>query len=421
MSGMTNNPFSNLLLFQNLPEETIQEICRYSILHDYAENAVLILEGQPVEHFFILLSGTVEIVKALDSDSEHHLALRYAGDTLGEMNLFAQKQIHSASARALGVVRAAQIAMEDMETLISKNPQIARRLFQIISLRMRNSEGQLIQDLRQRNQSLQQALDELKAAQAQLVAQEKLEHELAMAHDIQRSLLPKEIPSLPGWQVNAVWEPARAVSGDFYDFFFFPDGRFGLIVGDVTGKGVPAALVMATTRSVLHAVTSTVSHTQIISPGEILAQVNNILCPDMPRFMFVTCLLAIIDLQTGSLVVANAGHVLPTRITVQDAQELRVVGFPLGMMPDQAYESVSSQLFPGESIFCLSDGLVEAHNPQGEMYGSPRLKQQLDTVRQQLPLDGQALIGQLMEELHAFTGDSWEQEDDLTFVTLTRL
>jgi serine phosphatase RsbU (regulator of sigma subunit) len=242
-----------------------------------------------------------------------------------------------------------------------------------------------------------------------------------MARDIQRSLLPKETPAIPGWQITAVWEPARSVSGDFYDFIPFPHGQLGLVVGDVTGKGVPAALVMATTRSVLHAVTSTIPDTQRISPGEILAQVNNILCLDMPKFMFVTCLLVIIDLEKGCLAAANAGHVLPIRITAESIQELRTVGFPLCMIPDQAYESVKAQIQPGESIFFLSDGLVEAHDPHGAMFGSPRLMDQLDLVRGSVPFDGQALIDRLMVELHAFTGEGWEQEDDLTFVTLARL
>lgn len=405
----------------DLPDQSLEELQHHARVHDYPDQFILIREGQRVEYFFILLTGTVEIIKALDSSSEHRLALRQAGDTLGEMNLYAQEQIHSASVRALGQVQVAQISMQDMESLISKNPTIAFNLFRIISQRMRSSEGQLVQDLRLRNDSLQKALDDLHAAQEKLIAQEKLEHELTMAHNIQRSLLPKETPSLPGWQITAVWEPARAVSGDFYDFISFPNGSLGLVVGDVTGKGVPAALVMATTRSVIHAVTSSISGTGQVAPGDILRQVNNILCSDMPKFMFVTCLLVIIDPQTGALSVANAGHVLPTQITAQKIQELRAVGFPLGIMPDQDYETVTAQVQPGESLFFLSDGLVESHNPNGEMFGSSRLNHHLDQARQVIPLDGQALIDQLMSELHSFAGEGWEQEDDLTFVTLARL
>ena len=417
---MTPNPISSLQLFHDLPASSLAQVNAYASLFEYKDGDILFNEGQPVEHIHIILHGTVEIYKSLAPGHEQHIAFRNQGDTIGEINLFDAQGVRSASVRAVSPVQIVQINLGDMESLISKNPQIAHRLFAIISQRLRDSESHLVQDLRSRNQALHQALIDLQAAQDQLVAQEKLEHELAMARTIQQNLLPKTTPSIPGWQINAVWEPAHAVSGDFYDFIAFPDGKLGLIVGDVTGKGVPAALVMATTHSVLRAVTGSIEKTYPDSPGEILTRVNNILCQDMPKFMFVTCLLMIVNPQDGSLTVANAGHVLPIHITSQDIHEIRAIGLPLGLIPDQNYDSVSSQLKPGESLFFLSDGLVEAHDPHGEMYGSNRLIEQLTLCCDTPAFDGQKLINQLLQELHAFTGEGWEQEDDLTFVTLAR-
>ena len=146
------------------------------------------------------------------------------------------------------------------------------------------------------------------ARQQQIEARqrERLEQEMRVARIIQETLLPKQLPKLDGWQVAAHWQPARAVGGDFYDFFYFPDGKLGLSAGDVTDKGVPAALVMATTRSVLRAASERFS-----SPGKILAQANEMLCPDIPANMFVTCLYLILDPASGMLTIANAGHNLP--------------------------------------------------------------------------------------------------------------
>jgi serine phosphatase RsbU (regulator of sigma subunit) len=417
---MHSNPLASLPLFQDLPEAATEALFYHSRMGEFAAGTILFCEGEPVECIHILLEGTVEIIKAIGSGHEQRIALRHAGDSLGEMSLYAPGQVRSASGRALGPVRSVQIAVEDMETLVRSHPHIALKLVREISRRMRDSESELVQELRLRNRALEQALVDLQAAQAQLVEQGKMEHELAMARDIQQSLLPKEIPSLPGWQIHAVWEPARAVSGDFYDFIPFPDGYLGLVIGDVTGKGVPAALVMAITRSVLHAVTDSVLESKQTSPGEILSRVNNILCIDMPPFMFVTCLLAILNPEDGNLRLANAGHVLPTQITPQGLRELRAIGLPLGLFPDQEFESITTQLRAHESLVFLSDGLIEAHNPQGEMYSSSRLKEQLSKYCAQTPIDGQKVIDSSLAELRSFTGEDWEQEDDLTIVTLLR-
>ncbi len=246
--------------------------------------------------------------------------------------------------------------------------------------------------------------------QIEAAQRERIEQELRVARVIQQTLLPKQVPELPGWKMAAYWQPARAVSGDFYDFISLPGGKIAIIVGDVTDKGVPAALVMATTRSVLRSVVE--RHT---APGEVLETANNLLCPDMPPKMFVTCLYALLDPASGTVRYANAGHNVPYRRTAQGIQEMRARGMPLGLMPDMPYEEKEITLLPGENVVLYSDGLVEAHNTQGEMFGFPRLRELLG-----VPTCGDELIACLVNELSAFTGQGWEQEDDVTFVTLER-
>ncbi|MFN2226288.1 MAG: SpoIIE family protein phosphatase [Anaerolineae bacterium] len=240
-----------------------------------------------------------------------------------------------------------------------------------------------------------------------------IEHQLQVARLIQQTLLPRQSPELPGWRMYSHYQPAQAVGGDFYDFLHLEDGRLGLVVGDVTDKGMPAALLMATTRSLLRTVAE-----QVHSPGEVLRRVNELLAREIPPKMFVTCLYAVLDPATGRLRYANAGHNLPYRSHPGNGgvAELRARGMPLGLMPDMEYEEKETTIAPGECLVFYSDGLVEAHNPRREMFGGRRLQGLLDDCAGECP----TLIQHLLAEMAAFTGRGWEQEDDVTLVTLQR-
>ncbi len=246
------------------------------------------------------------------------------------------------------------------------------------------------------------------------IERERVDQELMVARRIQQASLPNEVPELEGWQISPYYQPAREVGGDFYDFHLLSEGRLGLVVGDATGKGVPAALVMSTTCGMLQAVSQTLDSP---SPGEVLARVNETLLSRIPTNMFVTCFYAVLDPKSASLSYANAGHDLPYLHRGRDeAEELRARGMPLGLMPGMSYEEKEIELDVGESVFFYSDGLVEAHDPKGEMFGFPRLVELIaehgDEKRQ---------LGEfLLEELYTFVGKRWEQEDDITLLTLRR-
>jgi serine phosphatase RsbU (regulator of sigma subunit)/anti-sigma regulatory factor (Ser/Thr protein kinase) len=245
--------------------------------------------------------------------------------------------------------------------------------------------------------------------QLEAQARERLEQELRVGRLVQQTLLPKELPTLPGWDVAAHYQPARAVGGDFYDFVYLAGGRLGIFIGDVSDKGVPAALVMATTRAILRGAAQRTS-----APGEVLEQANDLLHPDIPPKMFVTCLCAILDPATGRLVFANAGHDLPYRRSTSGVDELRATGMPLGLMPGMRYEEKEIQLLPGERVLFHSDGIVEAHAPDRKMFGFPRLRDLMASAPET------SLVNFLLAELARFTGPGWEQEDDVTLVILER-
>jgi serine phosphatase RsbU (regulator of sigma subunit)/anti-sigma regulatory factor (Ser/Thr protein kinase) len=247
--------------------------------------------------------------------------------------------------------------------------------------------------------------------QAELRQRERIDRELEVAQRIQRQFLPRELPDLAGWRVAAHYQPARAVGGDFYDFMELPGGQAGIVVGDVADKGVPAALVMATTHSVLRA-----EAPRLVSPAAVLERANDLLVDEMPPLMFATCLYAVLDLASGRLRFANAGHNLPFLQSAGDVTDLHATGMPLGLLPGMRYEEREAILHPGDRLLLHSDGLAEAHAPDREMFGFPRLAELC-----RAPGDGEALIDLLLAELAAFTGPAWEQEDDITLLTLQRL
>src|SRR5215203_1382190 len=241
---------------------------------------------------------------------------------------------------------------------------------------------------------------------------QSIEQELRVARSIQQALLPKDMPLLDSWRITPYYQPARQVGGDFYDFFDLEDSRIGVAVGDATGKGMPAALAVSATSSMLRAVAQAFGSS---SPGEVLARVNETLVARIPANMFVTCFYAILEPESASVSYANAGHDLPYLWHDGAAEELRARGMPLGLMLGMSYEEGEASLREGNCVLFYSDGLVEAHAPKGEMFGFPRLR---------------ALVGEhgkerslgefLLEELYSFTGEGWEQEDDITLLTLRR-
>jgi serine phosphatase RsbU (regulator of sigma subunit) len=252
---------------------------------------------------------------------------------------------------------------------------------------------------------------ELLAEQAAEAARrEQMEQELRLARLIQQRFLPDDLPRVPGWRVDTRYRPARAVGGDFYDLIELPGGNVGVVVGDVSDKGVPAALVMASVHSILRA-----EAPRLVAPAAVLQRANQLLVAETPVTMFVTCVYAVLDPVSGRLRWANAGHDLPLLRTGPEVTPLRATGMPLGMMPGTRYQEQSTVVPPGGSLLFHSDGVTEAHGPGREMFGGARVAAL--AARQ---LDGAALIGLLLDELHEFTGPDWEQEDDITLVVLER-
>lgn len=239
--------------------------------------------------------------------------------------------------------------------------------------------------------------------------QAELERELQLARDIQQGLLLAAVPHLPGWELSAVSLPARDLGGDLYDFLPLRGGWQGIMIGDVAGKGLPAALQMAVTRTVFrHEARSGTSL------AETLAAVNRGVLSEIPQGM-VTMLFALLDPTEGLLRIANAGHTFPLLVNGK-VQELEVPGLPLGIDLDIEYDEIMTRIEPGNTVVFYTDGVTEAFNADYEMFGLERLQELLSANERLKP---RALMTRLLQELRAW-GISNAQSDDVTIVVLRR-
>ena len=237
----------------------------------------------------------------------------------------------------------------------------------------------------------------------------EIDQELSLARDIQQGLLLEAAPHLAGWELSAISLPARVLGGDLYGFLNLQEGWQGIMIGDVSGKGLPAALRMAVARTVFRH-----EARRLASPSATLAAVNQGILSEIPQGM-VTMLYACLDLAKGELRVANAGQTFPL-IVNGHVHELELSGLPLGVDSDSDYAEATIELQPGDSVILYTDGVLEAENSTGEIFTYERLAA---LVSANARLKPRAIVARLLQELRAWSGTS-RQTDDITIVALRR-
>lgn len=405
-------------LFAEVPDAELGLIARGLTTIRLPANTLLFREGEPNDRFSIIAEGTVEITRIVDGSTERVLQTLGRGDYYGEMSLLFADSRRSASGRTQTAVVLLEMPRSEFAGLLQRRPALAVEILRNVVERLRNTENAVIADLRAMNHRLLEAYRELQAAQARLIEQERLEYELRTARNIQEHMLPKRTPQVDGWAVETFWQPARSVGGDFYDFLALPDGQLALVTGDVTGKGVPAALVMATTCSLIRLIAE-----QYDSPGAMLQRINDRLCADMPERMFVTCLLGVLDPSSGQFCFANAGHNLPLLRSGSTVQALRATGMPLGLMPGMDYEEQWAHINRSDTLLLYSDGITEARSAARELFGERRLTELMAAWSPAGFADGSPTLSlpkRILDSVCSFMPPDAEQEDDMTMVVVRR-
>jgi len=398
-------------LFKNLPDRVIEEMISVSQECFLQPGQVLLQEGLTNDHFFCVLEGEVEIVKSFGSPDARQLAIRSRGTILGEMGKFSQEGTHTASVVAHTPCRLLKVPFTWLDSAIKHHPDLAYKMMQLYSSRLDNSENQTIQELREKNRELTQAYNDLKIAQAAMIEKEKLEQEMRLASKIQRSILPKALPSIPGLDFGAVMIPARQVGGDFYDFIPLDDQHMGIVIGDVCDKGMPAALLMALSYSSVR-----MEAFQYHNPGETLRAVNRHLLQIECSDMFVTLLYGILDCKSLEFTYARAGH--PQPLLIDENHKKIPIPFSLGQAigifePFEIDEGCISIPDRG-TLLLFSDGLSETIDDQ---LGSTSLPDMCASVVNTKEMNAQACCEQLWKMVGGSEAESLIQ-DDFTVVMI---
>jgi serine phosphatase RsbU (regulator of sigma subunit) len=409
---MKEKILKSIPLFGSLPNEEIKSLSAILQTKEIPEGTFVFSEGEPGRRFFIVLEGEVDIIKAQGTEDERLLAIRPSGSIIGEMSLFDTDGSHTATVRARSPLTVVEMTHSDLDALLQRQPTLAYEMIRIISHRLAESENLTIRDLREKNLQLTEAYNELKEAQAQIIEKEKLEKELEVARDIQSSILPRILPKNEKFDFGHTFVPVSAVGGDFFDFIPLDENNMGIAVGDVTDHGVPAALFMALTVTLLRA-----ESRRTRSACDTLQSVNRQLLEVNDTGMFVTLLYGILNYETNEFRYARAGHSLPLLLDSNN-EFLRLEqesGQPLGLFPDMTIDEQSLILPSNSLLFVYTDGVTEAMNDKDEFFGVERLRQ---VLKQNGKRSASDICDSVWKSLKDHLGDT-PQQDDITLLSMS--
>ena len=402
---------SNVQLFKNLPGSELQKLADRMSPLDIPAGSVLFLEGDPGDNFYVVAEGALEVIKAAGTPDERLIAVRKQGEFIGELSLLNPEGTRMASVSTISGARLWQLSRKDFDSVIHQNPLMAYEMVRELSKRLTTAHETTIRDLQKKNQELTIAYHDLKEAQDQIIIKERLEKELEVAKDIQKSILPESIPPCGEIQFGAILQPARFVGGDFYDIFPLEDGTFGVMIGDVADKGVPSALVMAQTHALIYA-----EACRNQSPGEVLQKVNEHILEINRSGLFVTAVYGVVDPKKRTFRFARAGHeILLVKTNDRLPQPIpHLQGQPLGLFEEPVFDIQEINLLPGISLLLYTDGLLDVRSEDGGQFGMDRLVEAFAQVEQQ---DPQAVCNYLWDRLSTFQGNT-AQYDDVTMIVI---
>jgi phosphoserine phosphatase RsbU/P len=410
---MNQSAFLKIPLFQDIPSEDLDRMVDELPIETYEPGSYLFRDGDPGENLYVVQDGHLEILLAADSADEMLLKICGPGEYVGEMGLILADGKRTATVRAKDRVRTWVMSRGKFTQVLQRWPVIAYSMVNILSERLDATNDATFRDLTEKNHALQKAYDELKAAQVQLIEKERLERELKVAAEIQLSILPDVLPSLPDFDFGARILPARRVGGDFYDVFLLDELRTGVVIGDVADKGVPAALFMARAHALIMAEADTGR-----TAGDVLNLANGHITRLQKSAQFVTALYGILNSTTGEFAYARAGHEPPLMLKANGQVE-RIphdVGMSLGLWELITLDEQVVKLDPGSTLVLFTDGMTDCRNPQGVAFGLERIK---TTISGMAGLPAQEICDRLFNTLMSYQNGAG-QDDDVTLVAIHR-
>jgi serine phosphatase RsbU (regulator of sigma subunit) len=408
---MKTNLLAKIPLFSVLPADELDHLQSMLKVKTLQAGEILFREGERGEHFYILTNGKLEILLGIDTKEELLLNTLGPGEYLGEMSLIVPGGERTATARASKESVLLVLSRDEFTALIEHYPVLAQSMVRVLSKRLDSTNYATFRDLTEKNRQLQQAYDELKAAQEQLIEKERLERELQVAADIQFSILPNVLPTPPSFDFGASIYPARRVGGDFYDIFRKGKNKVAVMIGDVADKGVPSAIFMARAHALIAAEADTFE-----DPSDVLRKVNAHITHLEKATQFVTVLYGVLDIETGEFHYARAGHEPPV-ILLPDGDLKRLphkVGMAIGLWDRIVLDEQTITLPPGSTLFLYTDGMTDCRSPGGEPFGLERI---MLTLGSYLGLSAQEVCDRMLQTLKDYQDGSM-QDDDVTLVAV---
>jgi phosphoserine phosphatase RsbU/P len=413
-----------------LPEAALAALIDRGTPSRFAPADILIRQDAPSDAAYLLLDGEVDIaVETLYGPV--HLARRAGGTLLGELGAFANLP-RTATVQALTEVRALRFARDDLLEIGRANPDLLLGIIQqlgqhtgtvnralgfytnaLAALERADFDPAILDALLNPAPELVSFARTFRKMAEQIILRRNQHDEMASAASIQRAMLPPPLPAAAGGGrvvLHAAMRPAREIGGDFYDFFAIDGNRLAVVIGDVSGKGVPASLFMAMTRTVIRLVAR---QDDDLATG--IGRANALLSADNDSAMFVTLFYGVLDFSNGRLTYCNCGHNPPLVLRGDGGREgLPLTGLPLGVLEEADYATRTIALALGERLFLYTDGVTEANDAAGAEFGEARLAAALDELRDAAPRD---IVDGIVQRVDAFAAGA-PQADDITCLAL---
>ncbi len=397
--------------FPGLPPDVMQMLRGFAVKKTYPPNSVLCRQGDPADTFYVIMSGRVVVTADMEGDEDFVMGFLGSGQYFGEMALLSEDN-RSATVTTIVETDVLEITKEHFNQVFGASPVVARSILNTLVNIVRETDRRAIADLEARNAELAQAYADLEAAQADRITKAALEAQMEVAARAQRSLLPRQLPEVPGFQFAAQFEPAKHIGGDFYDVRCLDDGRVSVVLADVSDKGAHAALFMAVARTLF--LTEEQHHT---SPVDVVAAVHRGLVQASTYDMFVTAIYGVLDPEARTFRYVRAGHEEPLWVRSDGTAQFlggrgRFLGLWLDLPP--VFDEQEIELGSGDCLILYSDGVTDMRNPAGDSFGRERMR---DLVKAIHFHDAERIARSIYNAVQQQRGSA-EAFDDFTLLVL---
>ena len=399
------------LALGELPEHELNSLTDVVITRKYPSGSIICYEGEREYIFYIILSGEVAFTKKM-GDSEQFLGLKTRGEFFGELGVL-DRAPRAATVHAISDCTLIEIHENTLDGILARHPSVARAIMRGITRSVRDTDRITIAELQLKNNELARTLENLKAAQAELLSRERLKRDIEIAANVHQSILPNTFPQAPGFEFAATARPAREIGGDLYDVVDIGQKQIGIVMADASGKSVQAAIYMAVVKALFLSQANA-----NVTAADTVKCIHNLLmkvAPDTTTEMFVTAFYGKLNYATRELSFVRAGHDRPILYRAADRQMtlLDPPGRFLGLMPGLIIEEQTIAFETGDVLVCYSDGVTDAlRADNGEMYGLDRLQAVIARHGQQSARD---IVDLIVKDVDNFRNRA-EQPDDLTLL-----